>query len=138
MDKKLILVDILNKTAKNLESHDAKYQWGHMGQCNVGHLVQAITGMKDLEIVKSIDHDMNEWSEHAQVYCSQTGHKIDDLFRTMETYGFHAKDVIHLENLSDKRVLENLPGGFKYLQKNNKDHVVSYMRSLADMILKAA
>ena len=35
-----------------------EYQWGHMGQCNAGHLIQTITGMSSYEIVKSIDFQL--------------------------------------------------------------------------------
>ena len=30
--------------------------------------------------------------------------------------------------------LENLQGGFRYLERNNKDDVASYMESFADLI----
>ena len=47
-----------------LSQEDVDYQWGHMGQCNAGHLIQTITGMSSYEIVESIDFHMDEWSEH--------------------------------------------------------------------------
>ena len=49
-----ILVDALHNTVARLRSEEVKYQWGHMGQCNAGHLVQSLTGMSDVEIVESI------------------------------------------------------------------------------------
>ena len=41
----LILIDALRETSKRLSRENAKYQWGHMGQCNAGQLIQTITGM---------------------------------------------------------------------------------------------
>ncbi len=138
MTKIVPLVNALKLTAAKLSKNTTRYQWGHMGQCNVGHLVQTMTGMESVEIVKSIDCEMNEWTEHARSYCSKSGHKVEDLFDTMKQFGFGPQDVIHLENLSDRSVLENLPGGFRYLRKNSRDDVIEYMLSLADFLAKAA
>ena len=99
---KQILIDALKSAAKQLESKNARYQWGHMGQCNVGHLLQRLTGAKDFEIVSSINFEMNEWSEYANDYCDTSNHNVEDIFTTLEKYGFNRHDVIHLENLSDK------------------------------------
>jgi hypothetical protein len=48
------LINALRETADRLEQ-GAHYEWGHMGRCNCGHLVQTLTWMSDYEIVKSID-----------------------------------------------------------------------------------
>ncbi len=79
---KRFLIDALRATSTRLEDSNAKYQWGHMGQCNVGHLVQTVTGLSSFEIVDSIDFQLDEWSEHAIDYCSCTGKKVDDIFPT--------------------------------------------------------
>src|SRR3954471_1633378 len=102
------LICALQTTARRL-AEGAKYEWGHMGRCNCGHLLQTITGMSDYEIVKSIDFQLDEWTEHAQDYCERTGHKVEELFTTLAQVGFGRGDVIHLENLSDTRVLDYLP-----------------------------
>ncbi|NRA64228.1 MAG: hypothetical protein HRU19_07060 [Pseudobacteriovorax sp.] len=133
-----ILVKALYVAAGSLSDDDSIYQWGHMGQCNVGHLVQAMTGLTDSEIVETADEQFEEWSEHARLYCIGTGRRLDDIFDTLKTYNFSTEDVIHLENLSDRRVLKNLPGGFRYLSRNQREDVASYMLSLADLLAKAA
>jgi hypothetical protein len=127
------LVYALRETAKRLE-HGARYEWGHMGRCNCGHLVQTITNMTDFEIVQSIDFHLDEWTEHAKDYCDGTGHKVDDLFNTLKTVGFTHEDVKHLEYLSDKRVLSRLSGGLRYLEKNNVKDVALYMNTLASLL----
>lgn len=123
----------LRETAQRLES-GARYEWGHMGRCNCGHLVQTITQMSDYEIVKSIDFAYDEWTEHAKDYCDGTGHKVDDLFDTLKRFGMSHKDVMHLEYLSDKRVLERLDGGLRYLEKNKIEDVTLYMNTWADLL----
>jgi len=128
------LVDALRATSERLEKEDTKYQWGHMGQCNAGHLIQTVTGMDSFEIVQSVDFQLDEWSEHATDYCSCTGSKVDDIFLTMERYGMSHSDIVKLENLSDKAILDNLNGGFRYLRRNVREDVIEYMRSFADLL----
>tara|TARA_B100000575_G_C22632846_1_gene391060 strand:- start:106 stop:552 length:447 start_codon:yes stop_codon:yes gene_type:complete len=131
---KNFLIDALRATSKRLENEDVQYQWGHMGQCNAGHLIQTLTGMSSFEIVESVDFQLDEWSEHAVDYCSCTGNKVDDIFLSIEKHGLSHSDIVKLENLSDRKVLENLDGGFRYLERNRREHVVEYMRSFADLL----
>ena len=127
------LVCALRATAKRL-SDGAKYEWGHMGRCNCGHLIQTLTDMSDYEIVKSVDFQLGEWTEHAKDYCEGTGHKVDDIFLTLQKVGFSYEDVIHLENLSDKRILNRLQNGQRYLLRNKVDDVTLYMNTMADVL----
>ena len=137
VSNKRFLVDALRNTSTRLEKDDTRYQWGHMGQCNAGHLIQTITGMSSHEIVRSVDYQLDEWSEHANDYCSCTGIKVEEIFLTMERHGMSHSDIVKLENLSDKRILQNLNGGFRYLRRNVKQDVIEYMRSFADLIEKS-
>ena len=131
---KCFLIDALRATSDRLENEDVQYQWGHMGQCNAGHLIQTITGMSSFEIVESVDFQLDEWSEHAVDYCSCTGNKVDDIFLAIEKQGLTHTDIVKLENLSDRKVLENLNGGFRYLQRNCREDVIEYMRSFANIL----
>jgi hypothetical protein len=54
----------------------------------------------------------------------------------VEKLGMTHEDIVKLENLSDPEVLHNLEGGFQYLERNNKDHVVLYMNSYANLLEK--
>ena len=131
---KCFLIDALRATSDRLENEDVQYQWGHMGQCNAGHLIQTLTGMSSFEIVESVDFQLDEWSEHAVDYCSCTGSKVDDIFLAIEKQGLTHSDIVKLENLSDRKVLENLNGGFRYLQRNRREDVIEYMRSFANIL----
>ena len=128
------LIDALRSTSKRLSQEGVEYQWGHMGQCNAGHLIQTITGMSSFELVESIDFNMDEWSEHATDYCSKSGCKVDDIFHEVEKLGMTDHGIIRVENLSDRKVLENLEGGYRPLQRNHKDDVICYMESYADLL----
>lgn len=133
-NSKKFLIDALRETTKRLSDKDVEYQWGHMGQCNAGHLIQTITGMTSFEIVESIDFQLDEWSEHAVDYCSKTGCKVDDIFLTIEQHGMTHQDIVKLENLSDRKILDNLDGGFRHLERNNRTDVIDYMNSYADLL----
>ena len=90
--------------------------------------------MTDVEIVTSIDHQLDEWTEHAKDYCDGTGKGVDELFRTLESVGFGHEDVMRLEYLSDPRVLERLPGDKRYLRRNDVQDVTLYMETMADVL----
>lgn len=137
-NSKKFLIDALRETSSRLSNDNVDYQWGHMGQCNAGHLIQTITGMSSFEIVKSIDFQLDEWSEHAIDYCSKTGCKVDDIFLTIEKYGMTHEDIVKLENLSDRKVLDNLVGGFRHLSRNNRLDVIDYMNSFANLLEKTS
>lgn len=127
------LINALRETAERLDG-GARYEWGHMGRCNCGHLVQTLTDMSDYEIVQSIDFALDEWTEHANDYCEGTGHKVDDLFLTLHHVGFGYQDVIYLENLSDSSVLARLPADRRHLRRNQVNDVTLYMRTLAELL----
>lgn len=127
------LICALRETADRL-SNGAKYEWGHMGRCNCGHLIQTLTDMSDYEIVQCVNFQMGEWTEHAKDYCEGTGHNVDDIFLTLHGFGFSYEDVIQLENLSDKQILSRLGEGPQHLRRNDREDVTLYMRTMADLL----
>lgn len=131
------LIQALRDTADRLDT-GVRYEWGHMARCNCGHLVQTITGMSDTEISCAVDHQLTEWTEHAESFCAGTGYQVDDLFRKLDTLGFGHEDVMRLENLSDTRVLSRLPKGRRHLRRNQIDDVTLYMRTMAQMLEEEA
>lgn len=136
------LINALRETANRLDD-GATYEWGHMGRCNCGHLVQTLLDMSDQEIAASVDFQLDEWSEHANDYCDGTGAKVDDLFTQLYQAGLGHKDVIHLENLSDRQVLQwiAVEDGVAerpvHLRRNQVDNVTKYMRAMANMLQDA-
>ena len=127
------LISALKTTADRLDA-GARYEWGHMGRCNCGHLVQTITEMTDREIAQSVNNQLDEWSEYANDYCDGTGAHVEDLFTLLGEVGFGHRDVIDLENLSDNRVLNRIDPNHRHLRRNQKSDVSLYMRTMAEML----
>lgn len=127
------LPDLLRLTADRLDA-GAHYEWGHMGRCNCGHLVQTVTHMTSREISRAVEYKLDEWTEHARDYCEMTGSPVDDLFASLAEVGFDHRDVMQLEYLSDPRVLERLGTRGRKLRRNHVPDVTLYMRTLAEVI----
>ncbi len=127
------LINALRETARRLHE-GARYEWGHMARCNCGHLVQTLTGMSDSEIAQSVDFQLDEWSEYANDYCEGTQHKVEDLFVILQNVGFSPADIIHLENLTDKQVLNRLPDERRHLRRNCREDVTLYLTTMAQML----
>ena len=132
-NKKEPIVHLLRQTADRLDE-GARYEWGHMGRCNCGHLVQTLTALSDREISRAVDYQLNEWTEYAKDYCPNTGSAVEDLFRTLAEVGFTHTDVMRLETLTDPRVVAALGRQGQHLRKNWAPDVSLYMRTLADVI----
>ena len=129
----LALVDILRETADRIEA-GADYQWSHFGKCNCGHLAQTATRLSAVQIHRNAFRRLAEWSEIADDFCPQTGILIDRIVDTLFELGLNASDLRHLEDLTDGEVLRNLPGGFRYLERNLRQDAIAYMRSWANLI----
>lgn len=128
------LIRILRRTAESIET-GSKYAWGHVGMCNCGHLIQSVTALSPSQIIhKAQKNYLDEWSEYANDYCTTTGSHVDDLIHALIKEGFSSDDIHHIEYLSEKKVLHALPGGFRYLRKNDKYDVALYMRTWASLL----
>lgn len=129
--KRQQLPQLLRQTADRLEA-GAHYEWGHMGRCNCGHLVQTVTKLSAREIAQTVDDQLDEWTEHAKDRCQVTGNRVEDLFLALAEVGFGRQDVMSLEYLNDPRVLRRL--GATHLRRNHRPDVALYMRTLAEII----
>jgi len=127
------LIEALRKAAKNL-SNGADYAWGHHGSCNCGHLLQVVTRLNKNEILEYAQTVHGEWSEIAEDYCGVTNAPAYLLVSKLEKLGLTPTDIHNLEYLEDRTVLENLPGGFRWLKRNIREHVVVYFETMADML----
>jgi len=128
------LIEKLRETAANLES-GASFSWGHVARCNCGHLAQTILTQSSLEIYQAArSGGLDEWSEYANEYCPSSGAPIDQIIGALLEIGLQLKDIHHLEYLSNREVLQALPGGFRYLQKGNRHDSALYMRTWASLL----
>ena len=127
------LVQTLHETAGRLAS-GAEYQWSHFGKCNCGHLAQTATRISARDIHRTAHRKLSEWSEIPDDFCPQTGVLIDRVIDTLFELGLTNTDLRHLEDLTDPEVLARLPGGRRYLQRNQRDDVIVYLRTWAQLL----
>jgi hypothetical protein len=129
----LKLVETLRKAAKNLRN-GAPYAWGNHGSCNCGHILQVVTHLSKKEILEYAQSTQGEWTEIAEDYCGVTNAPAYLLISQLEKLGLTPTDIHNLEYLEDRRVLENLPGGFRWLKRNVREDVVVYFETMAEML----
>lgn len=133
MASNLRLAFALRSTADRL-AEGARYEWGHVGRCNCGHVAQTLTDLDDRQILRIFGQDLGEWTEHARSRCATTNRDLVQLFDVLHTAGMSHEDVLHLENLSDPRILARLPEGARDLRRNEREDVVRYLRAYADSL----
>ena len=59
MSANLRLAFALRRTADRL-ADGARYEWGHVGRCNCGHVAQTLTDLDDRQILRIFGQDLGE------------------------------------------------------------------------------
>ncbi len=75
-----------------------------------------------------------DWSEQLRDYCPQSGFPMDEIIDQMLSWGLTKDDLAHLERLSDAKVIEMLPPDRRYLKHNERDDVVLYLNTWAELL----
>ncbi|MGC6424926.1 MAG: hypothetical protein ACON4O_08075 [Lentimonas sp.] len=128
------LIEKLRETASNLES-GANYSWGHVARCNCGHLAQSLLTLSNQDIYQAAQTcGLDEWTEFANEYCPASGRPMDEIMDAMFAVGLELKDIHELEYLSNREILNALPGGFRYLEKGKRENTALYMRTWASLL----
>ncbi len=127
------LIEALRETAGRLRN-GAYYAWGHHGGCNCGNLLQVVTQHSKEEILKFAHTGIGEWTELSEDYCPVNDKPVDYIVSQLCRLGLTTSDIHNLEYLEDREVLENLPGGFRWLQKNVREDVIVYFGEFADLL----
>ncbi|HEV8287010.1 MAG TPA: hypothetical protein VGQ09_22020 [Chitinophagaceae bacterium] len=127
------LIVALRETEKRLKN-GADYAWGHHGSCNCGNLLQVITQLSKEEILRYARAGIGEWTELAEEYCGITDAPIDLLIVELQKLGLTPTDIHNLEYLQDKKILERLPGGFRWLKRNVREDVIVYFETFANVL----
>jgi len=127
----LALIDALRETARRLRQPDTKYAWGNHGSCNCGNLLQTITRLDEKEIMHFARSGDGEWTELAEEYCGVTDAPVGLLISKLQQIGLTPSDIHNIEYLEDKEVLQALPGGFRWLSRNQREDVIVYMDTMA-------
>ena len=127
------LIETLREAAHNLRN-GADYAWGHHGSCNCGHILQVVTRLNKKEILEYAQSTNGEWTEIAEEYCGVTNAPACLLISKLGKIGLTPTDIHNLEDLEDKTVLKNLPGGFRWLKRNVREDVIVYFETMAEML----
>ncbi len=127
------LIHALRETANRLRN-GAHYAWGHHGACNCGNLVQVITRLSKGEILRYAHTGIGEWTELAESFCPVTNAPITLIMKKLEESGLTPTDIHHIEYLSDREVLNHLPGGFRWLKRNKREDAIDYFEAFAGLL----
>jgi len=128
-----ILIRALRETAQRLRE-GAVYAWGNHGACNCGNLLQVITPLSRQDILSYAHTGIGEWTELAADYCGVTDAPVDMLVSRLMEAGLSTTDIHDLEYLSNREVLDRLPGGFRWLRKNLREDVIVYFETYAEIL----
>lgn len=129
----ILLIEALRETANRLRN-GAHYAWGNHGACNCGNLTQVVTKLSKEEILAYAHTGIGEWTELAEDYCGITNAPAGLLITKLQEIGLTPSDIHNLEYLEDKTVLQQLPGGFRWLQRNVREDVIVYFETFADLL----
>lgn len=127
------LIDALRLTASNLRN-GAYHSWGHHGACNCGNLVQSVTNFSKEEILTYAHTGIGEWTELAVEFCPATNAPLSLVFNKLQQIGLTPTDIRHIEYLSDREVLQQLPDGFRWLKRNKKEDAIDYFEAFANLL----
>jgi hypothetical protein len=127
------LIEALRETANRLRK-GATYHWGHHGACNCGNLLQVVGNYTKDEILEHAHTGAGEWSEMVEESCSISNAPAYLMISKLEKVGLTPTDIHHIEYLSDRKVLEYLNGGFRWLKRNERNDVIDYFEALANML----
>jgi hypothetical protein len=127
------LIETLRETARRLRD-GAHYAWGHHGACNCGNLLQVITSLTESEILRYAQTGIGEWTELAEEFCPDTNAPLDIIMSQLQHLGLTPVDMHHIEYLTDRAVLRELPGGFRWLKRNVREDVILYFETFANSL----
>ena len=128
------LITALRATVARLET-GAPYRWTHMGACNCGHLAQTITHLSAEDIRRYALERSGEWAEQGLEFCPTSGYPMDAILTALFELGLSSDDLGQLERLTNPEVLRRMPVELrKELSYRDRDHVVLYMRTFADVL----
>jgi hypothetical protein len=127
------LILALRETATRLRN-GASYAWGNHGMCNCGNLLQVVTKLSEGEILRFAHTGTGEWTELAEEFCPTSNVPITLIMNKLQQIGLTPTDIHNLEYLDNRKVLENLPGGFRWLKRNVRADVILYFETFANLL----
>lgn len=128
------LIQALRQAARKLKN-GARYQWGHMGSCNCGHLAQELTRMSPADIhAYALRTRTGDWADQTSEFCATSNLPMDLVISDMLAAGLTRKDLQNLERLSDTTIISEISEEKKPLRHNFRDDVVIYLNTWANIL----
>ncbi len=147
------LIEALESAADSLDQGE-RYEWGHVGRCAVGHVVQRLASMTDREIFAAFERTVGQWREHAAEFfdaavgdeplvateslrdwCATAGTPLTEIYRLFHAAGVDATAIGHMEFLSDPRVLAEIPPPKRWkLRRSDPHDAALYLRTYARVL----
>lgn len=98
------LITALRTAAKALEEGTFSYNWEKPESCNCGVLASTLMHKSSSELAKMIPKSGRQvlsWESLVQQHCPVTGISEVEVLRVLQEAGMTARDIVHLEHLSD-------------------------------------
>ncbi len=130
---KLQIADRLTQTAARLAG-GAPYRWTHQGRCNLGHLIQTVTGLQAARIHQVAVQSQGEWIDHAANYCETSGLPVDALIKQVLELGLTLDEIADVERLASRKVLRWLPANRRHLDYRHREDVILYFETWAEVL----
>lgn len=127
------LVHALKNAAVNLKK-GKPYEWGHMGNCNCGHLAQVLLNVSHAQIHREAMQKTGDWNEQLNDYCPTSGLEMDQLIWGLLEKGLSQTDLMDLEYLRNAEVLKHIPLSARPLLHNKREHVILYLETWASLM----
>ena len=113
------LINHLQTANQALKDGSFPYLWSECNRCNVGVVASCVLGVGIEKLEDLLDRSIERtqkalnmdnkgvwWSDMIGVLCPITGRPIHKIFRDLMDAGLTKQDMIHLEKLSDPRILK--------------------------------
>ncbi len=148
-----VLIRSLKIAISALGKDIVEYKWTSQQSCNCGVVVQALLGTTKEATIKLFDEarfdienlikakcdssgeiiengSHRTWREVAQQHCSVTGQPLHRVFELLCEAGLKMQDIVHLEYLNNKAILEVAKIDTKEKEYyTKKENLIKYLRA---------
>lgn len=117
-EKNFSLKESLEKVIISLENKTVLYNWNNCSVCNCGLVVKELlhVDLKSMDtIVNAIKEEVNlsikyktTWEGLVNRSCNETSLPLTKIFSILSEKGLTPHNIIHLENLSDPKILAKI------------------------------
>lgn len=129
-----------------LEADTFAYKWDKPSTCNCGIVISAIAESRNALPLflfargqTTYKPERHTWRELCQNSCSVTGKPLTEVFQQLEEMGLSPKDIVHLEYMTNKAILQESGINTKEEYYHTKSgNLVKYLKAWLRIISKEA